>query len=94
MFENLGTPKNELRNVLILETKLIDVRMPDEVPVYGSISAGGEIGRAILRKKDDGVYADIILNQGSMEGLTASAIGHKFPNVYEISGVGLIPESE
>ena len=94
MFENLGAPENERRNVMILDTKSIDVKMPDEVPVYGSIGAGGEIGRAILRKKDDGVYADIVLNQGTMKGQTATAIGHKFPHIYEISAVGLLPEKE
>lgn len=91
MFDNLGVPENERRNVLILDTKSLDVKMPDEVPVYGSVSAGGEIGRAILRQKEDGVYADIVLNQGSMEGQRAQAIGHQFPHVFEISAVGLLP---
>ncbi len=90
MFENLGTPKNEARNVLILDTKSVDVKVPNEVPVYGSVTQG-EVGRAILREKEDGVYADIVLNQGTMEGQRAQAIGHKYPHVFDITAVGLLP---
>lgn len=92
MFENLGAPENERRNVKILDTSEFDVKVPNEVPVYGSVSHGGEIGRAILREKEDGVYADIVLTQGTMEGLRAQAIGTKYPHVFEISAVGLLDE--
>ncbi|KKN19575.1 hypothetical protein LCGC14_0944320 [marine sediment metagenome] len=94
MFDNLGLPNNERRNVKILDTSAFDVKAPDEVPVYGSASNGGEIGRAILRVKKDAVYADIVLSKGTMEGQTAQAIGHKYPHVFEISGVGLLDKVE
>ena len=93
MFENLGTPENERRSVKILDTADFDVKMPDEVPVLGSVTEG-EIGRAILREKDGGVYADIVLNKGTMEGMVASAIGQKFPHGFTITGVGLVEEEK
>jgi len=68
--------KRELRDVKILDTGSTEVRMPDEVPVYNGPSAGKAVGRAILRKKEDGVYADILLDSGTVEGFTGQAIGN------------------
>lgn len=82
--------KRELQDVKILDTGSTEVRMPDEVPVYNGPSEGRAVGRAILRKKEDGVYADILLDSGTVEGLTGQAIGHRYPHEYNIIAVGLI----
>ena len=82
MFEDTGkNVKTELRDVRILKwgtdaqgntitAKGADV--PDEVPVY--TDGNRSVGRATLRVKEDGLYADIVLSIGTLEGMEATAI--------------------
>ncbi len=69
--------------------------VPDEVPVYTDGSRS--VGRATLRVKEDGLYADIALSIGSLNGMEASAIIRPIQTdtatqvvaSYEVRAVGL-----
>lgn len=69
--------------------------VPKEVPVY--TDGNRSVGRATLRVKEDGLYADIALSLGSVEGMEASAIirpiqtdsATQVVESYEVRAVGL-----
>ncbi len=109
MFEKKDEVKAELRDVRVLKFGVDEVgthitaegaTVPDEVFVYDhNASAGRTVGRAVLRVKEDGIYADVMLSHGSVDGRVASVIltagayektetGRKITQ-YKIRGVSL-----
>ncbi len=107
MFEDTGkNVKTELRDVRILKfgpnahgltITAQGAQIPDEVPVY--TDGNRSLGRATLRVKEDGLYADIALSIGSLEGMEATAIIRPIQTdaatqvvaSYEVRAVGLNP---
>lgn len=82
MFEDTGkNVKAELRDVRILKfgpnahgftITAEGAIVPDEVPVY--TDGNRTVGRATLRVKEDGLYADVVMSIGTLEGMEATAI--------------------
>ncbi len=74
--------------------------VPNEVNVQID---GRTVGRAILHTREDGIHADVMLEKGSLTGMNATALasvkgfelheGKRTITQYEITGVGLTPES-
>lgn len=110
MFNDTDTPnvKAEARDVLVLKfgvdangdnVQADGATVPDEVAVYAN---GRTAGRATLHTREDGIYADIMLSTGSVEGQNANAIvmvhsytrlreGPRTIDRYDVTGVGLTP---
>ena len=106
--DNSEAVKTEARDVMILKfgkdaggdiVTAEGALVPNEVGVQVDSKI---VGRAVLHTREDGIHADIMLEKGSLKGMTASAIvsaksfevlpleGRKI-NQYEIIGVGLTP---
>lgn len=102
------TVKAELRDVRILKfgpnahgftITAEGASVPDEVPVY--TDGNRSVGRATLRVKEDGLYADVLLTLGTTEGMEATAIIRPLQTEtqgetrvvvsYEVRAVGLNP---
>jgi len=107
--EDKPSVKTEAREVLILKFDAAQgdlvtadgATIPNEVAVY---SQDRIVGRAILHLREDGIYADIMLSLGSMEGQGATAItivkrdvrtlaGRRIIKEYEITAVDLVKET-
>ena len=109
MFEKTKTEKivkTELRDVRIMKfgpsahgftITAEGADVPDEVPVY--TDGNRSVGRAALRIKEDGLYADVVLVIGTVEGMEATAIirpiqtdtneATRVVKSYEVRAVGL-----
>lgn len=80
------------------------IKMPTEVDVFLASSPAGTVGRAVLTRKDDGIYADLFLDQPGLDSMEPVVIGqiissvedgegHRTVTQCEIKGIGLNPES-
>lgn len=107
MFEDTGkNVQAEARDVLVLKFGVTadgdnvtaeGANVPNEVAVYMNDRT---VGRATLHTREDGIYADIMLSTGSVEGQDANAIvmvhsytrlreGPRVIDRYDVTGVGL-----